>query len=185
MLRRLLQHLTVNYDLAKLLPIRKLRNLQSHLTLLGGIWHINNMFCFNYGLLRNLRKYRYELLFNNEVIHHFSLPDHGGLVCIIEKTSYMPWRVKMSHPLYLRQLLPMSITNVLYLTLLHFHLMHVLLLLSTIMLHLMPLGKSFLFLETMSLLLDYISSALWMSQISILIIGIRIFILFAENLILI
>lgn len=37
---------------------------------------MNIVFCFNDRLIRNLVSYTYELLIRNEVVHHFTLPNH-------------------------------------------------------------------------------------------------------------
>lgn len=33
-------------------------------------------FCFNQGLIRNLGPYKFDLLIDNEVVHHFTLPNN-------------------------------------------------------------------------------------------------------------
>lgn len=48
----------------------------SHLTPLGGIRPVNIVLCFNHKLIRNLGLDMYELLIRNEVVHHFTLPNH-------------------------------------------------------------------------------------------------------------
>lgn len=48
----------------------------SHLTPLGGIQLMNVIFCFNHRLIRDLRPNAYESLIINEVVHHFTLPNH-------------------------------------------------------------------------------------------------------------
>lgn len=53
-----------------------LRTPVSHLTPLGGIRPMNIVFCFNHRLTRNLGSNAYELLIRNEVVHHFTFPNH-------------------------------------------------------------------------------------------------------------
>lgn len=48
----------------------------SHLTPLGGIRPMNIVFFFNHRLIINIGSYSYELLIRNEVVHHFTLPNH-------------------------------------------------------------------------------------------------------------
>lgn len=48
----------------------------SHLTPLGGIRLMNIVFCFSHGIIRNLGHNEYDLLINNEAVHHFTFPNH-------------------------------------------------------------------------------------------------------------
>lgn len=53
-----------------------LRTPLFHLTPLGDIRPVNIVFCFNHRIKRNLGPNEYELMINNEVVHHFTLPNH-------------------------------------------------------------------------------------------------------------